>query len=155
MCTLFCCFQEVKGTDIKGTQLGPLPSHSVLHTARDLLISKTVYDFINKRVSELQQNKHIITIKESSNESVTNNGRSDMWVSCNGYRLYNKNKQQLLNGREWHIDGAHALLKQQYPEIGGLQSTLYQQSDRPLLQPKNAIFRLYTFFLNIGQLYQQ
>ena len=38
-----------------------------------------------------------------------------------------------------HIDGAHALLKQQYPEINGLQSTLYQQSDKPLLQPNNAI----------------
>lgn len=65
-----------------------------------------------------------------------------MWVSCNGYRLYNKNKQQLLNGREltdMHIDGTHALLKQQHPEIGGLQSTLYQQSDKPLLQPNNAI----------------
>ena len=112
MCTLFfSCFQEVKGTDIKGIQLGPLPSLSVLHTARELLISKTVYDFINKRVSE-QQNKHVITIKESSSESVTNNGRSDLWVSCNGYHLYNKNKQQLLNGREltdMHILMVHML----------------------------------------------
>ena len=38
-----------------------------------------------------------------------------------------------------HIDGALALLRQQYPEIGGLQSILCQQSDKPLLQPNNAI----------------
>ena len=64
-CTLFfSCFQEVKGTDIEGTQLGPLPLQSVLHTARELVISKTPYDFISKTVSELQQNKHVITIKE-------------------------------------------------------------------------------------------
>ena len=107
-------------------------------------------------VSEPPQSKQIITIKESSSESITTKIRSDMWVTCNGYRLYNKNKQQLLNGREltdMHIDGALALLKQQYPEIGGLQSTLYQQSDKPLLQPK--LFRSYTFFPNIGQPYQQ
>ena len=143
VCTLFfSCFQEVKGTEIKGMQLGPLPLQSVLHTARELVISKSAYNFINKIVSDPPQSKQIITIKENSSESITTKSRSDMWVTCNGYRLYNKNKQQLLNGREltdMHMDGALVLLKQQYPEIGGLQSTLYQQSDKPLLQPNNAI----------------
>ena len=100
VCTLlFSCFQDVKGTEIKGMQLGPLPLQSVLHTARELVISKTAYNFINKIVSEPPQSKQIITTKESSSESITTKSRSDIWVTCNGYCLYNKNKQQLLNSR--------------------------------------------------------
>ena len=78
MCAL-CISAAVKkkGTNIKGTQSGLLPLHSVLHTARELVISKTAYDFINRIVSEPQRNKHIITIKESSSESVTIKSRSD------------------------------------------------------------------------------
>jgi len=38
-----------------------------------------------------------------------------------------------------HINGAQALLKLQYPEIGGLQSTPYQQSEHPLSHPDNAV----------------
>ena len=72
VCTLFfSCFREVKGTEIKGTQLGPLPLQSVLHTARELVISKSAYNFINKIVSDPSQSKQIITIKESSSESIT------------------------------------------------------------------------------------
>ena len=38
-------------------------------------------------------------------------------------RLYNKNKQQILNGKELtdiHINGACALLREEYPEISQL-----------------------------------
>ena len=58
-------------------------------------------------------------IRGSADEAATSKGKPDvLWVSCNGYRLYNRNKQQLHNGREltdMHINGAQALLKMQYP----------------------------------------
>ena len=48
VCTLFpSCFEEIKGTGITGTEIGKLPAGSVLHTARELLISKAALDFIS------------------------------------------------------------------------------------------------------------
>ena len=38
-----------------------------------------------------------------------------------------------------YINGAQTLLEMQYPEIGGLQATLYHQSKHPLSQPDNAV----------------
>jgi len=63
-------------------------------------------------------------------------------VNCNGYCLYTRNKQQLHNGQQltdMYINGAQTLLEMQYPEIGGLQATLYHQSKHPLSQPDNAV----------------
>ena len=146
VCTLFpSCFEEIKGTDIKGTEIGKLPVGSALHTARELLISEAALDFIFIKVTEIQKNEETITISTdecTSSSTSKGKGKPDIWVICNGYRLYNKNKQQLLNGKEltdMHINGACTLLREQYPEIGGNESTLYQQYDRALRQPTNAI----------------
>ena len=142
VCTLFpSCFEEIKGTDIKETQIGKLPAGSTLHTAQELLISEEVLDFITIKMAEIQEHEKVITISNDKSTS-KGNGKPDLWVICNGYRLYNKDKQQLLNGKELtdiHINGACALLREQYPEIGGIQSTLYQQYDRALNQSKHAI----------------
>ena len=139
VCTLFLsCFEEIKGTDIKGTQIGKLPAGSTLHTAQELLISEEVLDFITVKMADIQEHETVSNDKSTSKGK----GKSDLWVICNGYRLYNKDKQQLLNGKELtdkHINSACALLREQYPEIGGIQLTLYQQCDRALKQPKHAI----------------
>ena len=144
VCTLFAsCFEEIKGTAITGTEIGKLPAGSVLHTARELLISEAAFDFISIKIVEIQKNEETITISTDESTSISKGkGKPDIWIICNGYRLYNKNKQQILNGKELndiHINGACALLREQYPEIGGMESTLYQQYDRALMQPTNAI----------------
>ena len=139
VCTLFLsCFEEIKGTDIKGTQIGKLPAGSTLYTAQELLISEEVLDFITVKMADIQEHETVSNDKSTSKGK----GKSDLWVICNGYRLYNKDKQQLLNGKELtdkHINSACALLREQHPEIGGIQLTLYQQCDRALKQPKHAI----------------
>ena len=144
VCTLFpSCFEEITGTTITGTEIGKLPAGSVLHTARELLISEAALDFISIKIVEIQKNEETITISTDDCTSTSKGkGKPDIWVICNGYRLYNKNKQQILNGKELtdiHINGACALLREQNPEIGGMESTLYQQYDRALMQPTNAI----------------
>ena len=101
---------------------------------------------LNKQRAELDNNKSISTLSTSTTStplatSMPSKGKA-LWVICNGFRLYNQNKQQLLNGKElndMHINGACSLIREQYPAIGGLQSTLFQQYNHPLVQSQNAI----------------
>ena len=102
------------------------------------MLTKAEYDFICQKFSAFKpSNKDLISTKGTAIETTTNQGKPDiLWVSCNGYCLYTKNKQQLHNGRQLtdkHINGAQALLKMQYPKIDGLQSTAI------LSQPDNTI----------------
>ena len=73
--TLFpSCFEEIKGTDIKETQIGKLPAGSTLHTAQQLLISEEL-DFITIKMAEIQQHEKVITI---SNDKSTSKGNRNL-----------------------------------------------------------------------------
>jgi len=144
VCTLFCsCFEEVQGTNITGTQLGNLQPGSSLNTACEMLINERAFDCISTKIADLQLSETIVI--SDDNTPSTSKGKvktNKIWVICNGYRLYHQNKQQLLSGKElndMHINGTCSLIKQQYPEIGGMQLTVWQQSNRPLMNRKNAI----------------
>ena len=108
--TLFSsCFETVKGTHIKETQFGQVPAESTLQTALELQLNKTALDFIvtkmseiqlNKQRAELDKNKSISALSTSTTStppatSMPSKGKA-IWVICNGFRLYNQNKQQLL-----------------------------------------------------------
>ena len=47
------------------------------------------------------------------------------------------------------INFAQRLLKAQFPELGGLQSTLLQQKEAPVLKRKRRSYKLYTVLVNI------
>jgi len=153
ICTLYLgCFGGIKSTDVKKTEFGALPYHLNLHTAREFLVTKIAYDFVCQTLSVLQQSTKAVIIKGATTETTTSKAKSDVvWVSCNGYRLFNRNKQQINNGKEltdMHINGAQALLKVQYPEMGPRCTSSLNIPYRN----QQMLFRLYMFSPNTGQL---
>ena len=68
--------------------------------------------------------------------------REKLWITCNGFCLNIKEKQSLESGGQLTdriINAACSLLKKQFPDFGGLQTTLLQQSSRGLSSCNNAI----------------
>ena len=54
---------------------------------------------------------------------------TDFWTRCGTISLYKREKQDLLTGKELsdlHVNAFHNILKSQFPNIKGLQSTLLQ-----------------------------
>ena len=52
-----------------------------------------------------------------------------MWVRCGSIILRKKDKQDIISGKELtdlHINAFHNVMKEEFPEIKGLQSTLLQ-----------------------------
>ena len=144
VCTLFSsCFKDVKGTHIKETQFGQVSTESTLQTASELLLSNTALYFIQTKINEIHLTKKIILPDDNESTSALSTSTTSMTskgkvirVTCNGFRLYHQNKQQLLNEKElddMHITGACSLIREQYPAIGGLQSPLFQQYDHTLV----------------------
>ena len=67
VCILFLsCFEEIQGTDNKGTQVSKLPAGSTLHTAKELLTSEEVFDFITMKMAEIQEHETISNDKSTS-----------------------------------------------------------------------------------------
>jgi len=58
-------------------------------------------------------------------------GSSDTWITIENIRLWESDKELLLDPDKWlddkHVMCAQLLIKRQFPQIGGLQSTLLQQ----------------------------
>ncbi len=58
---------------------------------------------------------------------------TQLWVEIHGYRLYLKEKEELLNG-EMHINAVQAILKSQFPSVNGLNSTLFQYQHASIIE---------------------
>jgi len=70
-------------------------------------MTKTAYDFVCRTLSVLQQSTKAVIIKGATSETTTSKGKSDVvWVSCNGYCSFNRNKQQISNGKETRAHGS-------------------------------------------------
>ena len=58
--------------------------------------------------------------------------KSKIWINCCGFILITQERNTLVNGGELSdriINAACAVLKKQFPDLGGLQSTLLQQKN--------------------------
>ena len=54
---------------------------------------------------------------------------TDIWIRCGNVTLFKRQKQDLMKGKELydlHVNAFQSILKSQFPEIKGLQSTLLQ-----------------------------
>ena len=80
ICTLFHgCFAKVRGTNMEGTYLRALPAHSILHTASELVLTRTAFDFICQTLSALKSsNNDVISTKGAAIEAITNQGKPDV-----------------------------------------------------------------------------
>lgn len=145
ICTLQVdCFEEIKGTDIKSSDIGPLPVASRLHTAHQISLHDDALKFITQ-CSKPSKKVSSVGTKSSSAKlcsSTSHDKVEPTWINCAGYHLTLKEKHILNQGEltDLHINAACALLKQQFPhQYGGFQSTLLQQSNKPLLDTTNAV----------------
>ena len=68
--------------------------------------------------------------------------KSKIWITCCGFILTTQERNNLVNGGELSdriINAAYAVLKKQFPDIGGLQSTLLQQKNCKLTNSVDAV----------------
>ena len=145
ICTLTMgCFQQIKGTAISSSSIGPIPEITAVHTAQEFIVHQDVIKFISTALqSKVGNNTNAVVlvnptspavsaasmhIKHSSDKSIVES-TSKKWIDYAGLSLSLKDKHLIENGKEltdMHINCACALLSRQFPNSNGLQSTLFQ-----------------------------
>ena len=76
--------------------------------------------------------KAIATEKELRNTHNKQSSMEECWVEYGGYVLSRKHLQQVVQGKrlcDLHINAFQCLLKKSFPQIAGLQSTLFQDQN--------------------------
>ena len=64
---------------MEGTYLGALTAHSILHTASELVLTRTAFDFICQTLSALKSsNNYVISTKGAAIEAIPNQGKPDV-----------------------------------------------------------------------------
>ena len=129
ICTLsLSCFEKTKGTDIKGSSIGNLPNISSLLTCNEVVLHKDALRCINKL---LLKSETLAKKKAETCQLAENKKGNYKWVTFEHGYLTVTDKHILESGKcltDKHIDFACALIKKQFPHIGGLQSILLQSS---------------------------
>ena len=77
--------------------------------------------------AKTQTKPGVITIDEGNYDPVTN----DQWVRYGAVTLKKKERQEIMSGKaltDLHVNAYQQLLKNKFPNVGGLQSTLLQLS---------------------------
>ena len=156
ICTLSLgCMKDVKSSEIQSSSIRQVPSISTLNMASEFCLDHDVLQFIDICIAERKQKQNLNPSKTQKTKTKTDlidltgdlcsaqsESTEKLWVICNGFRLTMKEKQLLESEGELTdriIDAACSLLKKQFPDFGGLQTTLLQQSSRTLSQCNNAI----------------
>ena len=147
--------KDVKSSEIQSSSICQVPSISTLNMASEFCLDHDVLQFIDICIAERKQKQNLNPSKTQKTKTRTDlidltcdlcsaqsESTEKLWVICNGFRLTMKEKQLLESGGELTdriIYAACSLLKKQFPDFGGLQTTLLQQSSRTLSQCNNAI----------------
>jgi len=149
ICTLFeGCFSKVQHacTEVKDTIVGS--SHqSHLFTARELTINEETASFIHNctstTITKLNCSHEVVELS-SDDESDNTSNFTPVWVIHSKHKLTTKDKHLIESGKQLTdilVNFACGLLKEQFPLLGGFQSTLLQNSklNSQLRNPKHAI----------------
>ena len=108
----------------------------MLYAASEFYLSHDVLEVIDICIAEKKHKNELVGTEKTKREVI--DLTSDMcglqsetlWVVCKRFLLTTKETQHLDNGGELTdriIDAACCLLKKQFPDYGGLQTTLLQQ----------------------------
>ena len=88
----------------------------------------------------------VIEDKDGSfDQIVTNNSEASSEPPCKKARTTDIDTEDIIMGEELsdvHINTAQNLLKVQFPELGGLKSTLLQQKEMPVLEIKEKVVQI-------------
>ena len=80
-------------------------------------------------------------------------GTEELWIQHGQYVLNRKHLNQVVQGKELcdlHVNAFQSLLKKSYPHVGGLQCTLYQDSNPLQVSSAGITFKFYIFRKIIG-----
>ena len=129
------CFDDLEANSVEGELTSII---TTANSAKANLISSKCITLSERALSHIE--KYIPTITISSSEPLnikeneihnTKTKKDKTWKQYGYYKLTESHKSQLSGGQlldDIHIDAAQTLLKQQFPEIGGLCNTLLQNS---------------------------
>ena len=139
VCTLNnCCVQARQHPNSPVAAASILPKYTrhqqKLVTATEFTLTAVCESFINDQIVTVKNKPlpDVIVVDSASETSVSNSKSSSIWKKINYFHLYYHDKEILLSDTEWlndnHMTCAQMLLKSQFPQYGGLQCTVLQQS---------------------------
>ena len=143
MYTFLGCIDIIEGSTNTETYVSPVPTISALYTTSHFRFRPETVEAINLCGLErnMKQNPPSTkAIKKASSSLVDLTGdhckyeidKSKIWITGSGFILTTQERNTLIDGGELSdriINAACAVLKKQFPDIGGLQSTLLQQKN--------------------------
>lgn len=155
ICTLSLgCIDLIEGTKNTDTYVSRTPTTSALYTASQFRLHQKTIETINLRASERDMKQNSKTNKAASSSKASNImdltkdndvvevDKAKIWITCCGFILTTQERNSLVNGSELSdrlINASCAVLKKQFPEFGGLQSTLLQQRNIGMTNCVNAM----------------
>ena len=137
MCTLTeKCFDSIEADTVEKeltSIIATSPTNSQLISSKLLKLSGKTVDHIEKCIQSIDPTlSKLQSIKKSDAHDCNLKSKKDRsWKQYGCYNLTELHKSQLSGGHlldDIHINAAQAMLKQQFPEIGGFCNTLMQHS---------------------------
>jgi hypothetical protein len=133
-----------------------------LATARSVTLTETAFSFINNTVKNADskpaqskqgtsRNKPIVVDQDTQGSLP----KEECWCKCGDVELNRKDLQIILRGKKLtdkHIDAFHNLARNQFPDIGGFQTTLLQKKS-PL--QRNEVGISLQVYLYIGEIFNE
>ena len=100
-----------------------------LARAKHITLTESTLTFINTQILSTKS-KDVVTIGDADKDQTSSTNTEEHWIEYGGVSLTRKHLQMIMNGSELcdkHVNAFQNLLKSKYPNIGGLQNTLFQE----------------------------
>ena len=138
VCTLshgsFARIVSAEGINVQSSIVNVDPTKLDLATAEHLTLNMASLSFINTILKNADnccssQPPESITVNDDTDTPPPPSHSAECWTKYGGFQLTRKDLQLLLNGKELtdqHVNAFQSLLKNQFPQICGLQNTHFQ-----------------------------
>lgn len=132
------CSNSVQASSDSSSIMPILSSQKKMATAQQLILPENCRSFITNLIPSQK--------KSGTTEQEAQSG-SEVWIKLGHFFMYKSDQTVLLNQDKWlndnHVSCAIILLKQQFPDFGGLAFTLKQQSLKPIESQSLQILLIY------------